>query len=391
MHSTYKVLIFLSSIVLSTSVFGQSELITRTFDASCESVCNGSVEILNFRISPDLSYYWRSVDERGYRLLEDATLMDLCPGNYLLRQVKISYEEIDLLPTPDLSVEDFELISLLSFSSKIKRELTLYLDLNREVPHLNYHTRAEYSVDGGATWQTSSQLNRKVVTDVGGSGSSHYLLNLPKSASNQDEVQVRIYGRKLDPERDADKVQISVTSSHLESKLTSDVEVKIHSEEAIKIKSTVSNEVDGNDGYVSLDIGGGHPPYSIEWEDGSVEQKRRGMKAGTYHVDVTDERRCHQHAEFIILPPSGQGSPQDFNLYKTAEDGLFKLEISGLYRQPMDLVITQPGNLEVKRFRINPLYEDLVMELDLSFLPQGNYRATLSTAGFSKKTSILID
>lgn len=379
------------SILLSSSGYGQTELITRTFDASCELVCNGSAEILNHRISPERTYYWRSVNDRGYRVLDNPFLTDLCPGRYLLRQVDISYEAIDNIDVPSLSDEDFQLISLLSFSSMEKRELTLYLDLSRDVPYLNYHTRAEYSLDKGATWKTSSQLNRKVVTDLQGIGTSHYLLNLPKSASYQDEVQVRIYARKLDPERDSEKEQIRIKSTHLESKVTTEVELRINAEEAINIKSTVSNEIDGNDGYISLDIRGGTPPYVIQWEDGSNEPRRRRLKAGTYSVNVSDRRKCAQKAEFTILPPSGQGSIQDFSLSKTLNIGLFRLEIIGLYRQPLDLVITGSEYDEVKRFKINPLYEDLIMELDLSFLEKGNYDATLSTEGFSKKSSISIE
>ncbi|NND93234.1 MAG: hypothetical protein HKN45_00095 [Flavobacteriales bacterium] len=391
MKSTVYILPFLCSILPAVSGFGQTGTLTRTFEASCESVCDGSAEILNFRISPDRSYYWRSVDARGYGLIQDATITDLCPGNYMLKQVDINYEEIERSSTPSISDDEFELIGLLIFPSKLKRDLTIYLDLNREANYLNYQTRAEFSVDGGETWRTSSQLNRKVVTDIRGIGTSRYLLNLPKIASYQDEVQVRIYSRKLDSERDTGKIQLSITSSHLESKVTHEEAVEIRAEEAMKIKSTVSNEMDGADGYISLDVQGGYPPYSFKWEDGNVDQTRRGLEAGTYVVEVIDKRMCQQEAKFTILPPIGKGSPQNFNLNQTLETGVFKLEIIGLYRQPMNLIITRPGDLEVKRFRINPLYDDLFMELDLSFLPKGNYNATLSTAEFSKKTNLLID
>ncbi len=362
----------------------------RGFDASCGTVCDGSAEILTFRVSPDCYYYWRSIDERVFRTLEEAYLSNLCVGAYQLRQVDISYEEVELPLVPSIVDEEFELIGKFSFSSINKRELTLYLSLDRDVPFLNYHTRAEYSLDSGETWKNSSQLNRKVTTDISGHGTSQYLLNLPKSASNHSEVLIRIYGRIIDPEKELTLEQVQITSCFLESKLTSDIQIEIKAKEVIKIKTTVSNEIDGADGYISLDIKGGNPPYSILWNDGIKAKKRINLNAGAYTVEVRDRKNCSQQAIFTILPPVGLNSKQDFKFYPASSDGQFQLEIVGLYRQPLDLVITHLESIEVKRFRINPLYEDLSMELDLSFLPKGAYTATLSTSGFSKKAQIVI-
>ena len=376
------------SIILS---YGQEKLMVRGFDASCETVCDGSAEILNFRISPERYYYWRSIEERGFRTLEESYLSNLCAGTYQMRQVDISYEEIELPAIPILIDGEFELISQFSFSSANKRELTLYLDLDRDVPFLNYHTKAEYSLDNGETWKNSSQLNRKITTDISGNGTSQYLLNLPKSASNREVVLIRVYGRTIDPEKELAIKQVQITSCFLESKLTSDIEIDIKAKEVIKIKTIVSNEIDGADGYISLDIKGGMPPYSILWDDGVTAQKRTNLSAGAYSVKVMDRKHCSQEAVFSILPPVGLNSKQDFSFTPTLSEGLFQLEIVGLYRQPLDLVITHIESIEVKRYRINPLYDDLSMELDLSFLPKGDYTATLSTSGFSKKAEIVIN
>jgi hypothetical protein len=363
----------------------------RGFDASCETVCDGSVEILNFRVSPDRYYLWRSIEDRGFRTLDEAYLSNLCVGTYQLRQVDISYEEIVLPALSSFVDGEFELVGQFSFSSIKKRELTLYLDLDRDVPFLNYHTRAEYSLDNGESWKNSSQLNRKVTTDISGKGTNQFLLNLPKSASDKEKVQIRIYGRTIDPEKELTLNQIQITSCFLESKLTSDIDLEIKAKEVIKINTIVSNEVDGADGYISLDIKGGIPPYSILWNDGITAQKRINLSAGAYSVEVEDLKNCSQEAIFTILPPAGFNSVQDFRFSRESSDGLFQLEIIGIYRQPLDLVISHLESIEVKRFRINPLYNDLSMELDLSFLPTGAYTATLSTSGFSKKAHILID
>lgn len=373
--------------------YGQNDLLIRRFDASCSSVCDGSVDILNFRLSPDRYYFWRSTEERRYHLLDDASVTDLCAGTYDLRQVDVHYEEVVMESELEIEKDEFELISQFSFSSENKRELTLYLDLDRNVPYLNYHTKAEYSIDGGQSWKPSSQLNRKVTTSITSLETNHYLLVLPTATSNVAMVMVRIYGRKIDLEKEPSKKQLCITSSYLESKEITNLKIEIaeESEVSMNIKSTVSNEIDGNDGYIVLDIVGGLSPYTITWENGSISLIRNGLTAGTYWVYVEDRKKCRLKSEFNILAPSNEQNGQDFRLTPTMTSGIFRLEIDGLHRRPMELVISRASRVDIKRFRINPLYDDLNMELDLSFIAKGTYTATLSTSGYSKKIEFSID
>ena len=51
---------------------------------------------------------------------------------------------------------------------------------------------------------------------------------------------------------------------------------------------------------LSLDISGGTPGYTVEWEDGTIDDQRSGLNAGTYSVTATDNNGCTSTAEVAL-------------------------------------------------------------------------------------------
>lgn len=384
-------LILTSALLLQQGVCGaqESRNLLRTFDASCPEICDGSAEVMDYRIVPGRNYYWMSEEEGIYHSMNDAILDQLCPGKYRIRQVEVLHEELGILPFADTTLTEFQGASSFVFTSVGKREISLFIELNKEVNFLNYYLKAEYSIDGGESWNSSQQFHQKIIQDASGQERVHYLLNFPRSSNEIPQVIVKVFQRSASSNIGHEKLRIS--KAFIESKEFEEYAFEISVNQNISIRSTISNEIEGQDGYIRLELQGGIPPYKCHWNDGFTGSTREGLLAGVYEVSVTDKKNCSEIARFVLLPPEGTSSSGEFYLVSKANSHIFELIVRNLYRKPIDLIFLDEGYTQIKKFQINPLYEDLSMDLDLSFLDKGSYTATLSTSGFSKNLTIQID
>ncbi len=390
LNSRWAIILCLLSINFfnSNGVQAQNELV-RTFDASCSEICDGSAELMDFVLTPERYYLWMPETEGRYHSMNQPIIDGLCPGRYRVRKVDVSQEPLIIQTLADTSLDGFEGISEFEFHTKGKREVSFYLELGQEVNYLNYYYRSQYSVDGGITWVKSSQFHQKVLTEKGGTQHILYLMNLPSSSNEREMIKVRLYQRNS--EEVTDRSFLDIKNAFLESKAFGEYVFQIGTPHNLRIRSSVSNELEGNDGYISIELQGGMPPYKCLWENGYTDLMRNNLAAGTYSVIVSDSKNCKEEARYVVLPPNGSEITGVFALERIGSSAIFELDVEKLYRQPLDLVINAPDSSEVKRYEINPLYEDLHMELDLSFLHKGEYTAVLSTTGFSKYVPLRID
>ncbi|MBK6484999.1 MAG: T9SS type A sorting domain-containing protein [Chitinophagaceae bacterium] len=58
--------------------------------------------------------------------------------------------------------------------------------------------------------------------------------------------------------------------------------------------------VGGSDGSIDITVSGGTGSYSYSWNDGSTDEDRNNLAAGTYTVTVTDENGCTIQESFIV-------------------------------------------------------------------------------------------
>lgn len=56
----------------------------------------------------------------------------------------------------------------------------------------------------------------------------------------------------------------------------------------VACNSTKPSTITASDGAASLFISGGTPPYSIQWENGSITQTINNLSVGSYTATVTD-------------------------------------------------------------------------------------------------------
>ena len=60
----------------------------------------------------------------------------------------------------------------------------------------------------------------------------------------------------------------------------------------------------GNNGAINLaGSGGGQPPYTFAWSNGSNTQNLIGIPAGSYTVTVTDENQCSATGIAVVNEP----------------------------------------------------------------------------------------
>ncbi len=88
------------------------------------------------------------------------------------------------------------------------------------------------------------------------------------------------------------------------TEFTDDVTVTVGA--ALSIDSTVVDVSCGGagDGSVSVDIGGGLPPYEYEWSTGATDVTEiTGLDGGTYTVTVTEQGGCSRTYTFVVEEP----------------------------------------------------------------------------------------
>ena len=60
----------------------------------------------------------------------------------------------------------------------------------------------------------------------------------------------------------------------------------------------------GNDGYITIDMMGGTPPYVYSWNQISVSENLFDVPAGDYHLTVFDANNCAWDTLFVLLQPA---------------------------------------------------------------------------------------
>lgn len=60
---------------------------------------------------------------------------------------------------------------------------------------------------------------------------------------------------------------------------------------------------EGNDGEINIDVLGGAPPYTYNWNTGDTTEDINDLEAGTYTVTITDVSGCVLYQEFVIEDP----------------------------------------------------------------------------------------
>ncbi|HWQ33930.1 MAG TPA: hypothetical protein VNQ79_13855 [Blastocatellia bacterium] len=141
----------------------------------------------------------------------------------------------------------------------------------------------------------------------------------------------------------------------------------------IAVTPTVTNVScnGGNDGAITLSVTGGTSPYSFLWSDGSTDQNRTGLMAGTYSVTVTDKNGCTKSLNGISI-----SQPNALALSETHKD----VKCNGGSDGSIDLTVS--GGTEPYTYS----WSNGATTQDLSGLATGSYSVTVTDANGCTKS-----
>ncbi|MEZ4992653.1 MAG: gliding motility-associated C-terminal domain-containing protein [Saprospiraceae bacterium] len=102
-------------------------------------------------------------------------------------------------------------------------------------------------------------------------------------------------------------------------------------ETALKTTATPPACYGGQNGNIRLAVEAGLPPFQYRWEDGSTQEDRINLGAGSYRIEVTDAKGCRA-AKTINLgepPPLSADAPATSTLCNGSIDGRIRIAATG--------------------------------------------------------------
>lgn len=76
--------------------------------------------------------------------------------------------------------------------------------------------------------------------------------------------------------------------------------VSVTENDEIVIVATIQDEINGNDGNISIVVSGGTPPYTYSWSNGLTTSDLTGISGGTYLLTVIDANNCSGFVSVVV-------------------------------------------------------------------------------------------
>ncbi len=92
---------------------------------------------------------------------------------------------------------------------------------------------------------------------------------------------------------------------------------------------------DTKDGYIELNISGGRTPYSVYWDNGSIEENLYEIRSGVYAVMIHDSSMCSLDTSFKLIGVHDIciRVPNAFTPNGDSYNELWEIDMKGLYPQ----------------------------------------------------------
>jgi len=168
-------------------------------------------------------------------------------------------------------------------------EITNAFTLNSDIDpiEINFDTSGA-ACNGG----TDGSIN---VTPTGGCNSYAFTWSGPNGfSSSSEDISGLVAGDYMVTVRDTDNAGILSTRT-INVPEVGNVEIS-------GVVTEITND-DGNNGAIDITLTGGTGNLTIAWSDGSTDEDRTGLTAGSYTVSVTDEDQCTSTATFEVSRP----------------------------------------------------------------------------------------
>lgn len=164
-------------------------------------------------------------------------------------------------------------------------------------------------------------------------------------------------------------------------------EITVEEPSEIVAASSVSNEVFGGDGQITVTVSGGVEPYTYSWDTGETTDDLFDLEAGTYTLTVTDANGCT--AVFVYVVDSQLG------IEDVADNTLV------IYPNPAsdELRIANPSGVQINGIKLYNSIGQIVLDevptgndpvVYLSDIASGMYYVVLNVEGKLVKTQLLV-
>ncbi len=136
----------------------------------------------------------------------------------------------------------------------------------------------------------------------------------------------------------------------------------------------------GNDGWASVDVIGGLPPFNYQWSDGQTTQVASGLAPGTYTVVVTDANNCTTDMQVTVesfVNTINLENLTTFELYPNPSDGHFTINVQFSVTETANLSIFSELGQQV--YNYTNTQNSFTQSIDISQHAAGTYFVTVST------------
>ncbi|MEM7162148.1 MAG: SprB repeat-containing protein, partial [Bacteroidota bacterium] len=308
--------------------------------ATCSQSCDGKAKILHNNGDETLLYEWLSHTNQMISQSFFPEFKNACAGDYKARIVKkkdITSYRVDTEP-----FEDYNPIRIIQFSARSRMKISLGFEIKAKkyVAELNDDLQIYYSLDQGSSWKKAGDIY-PLKSNFSGLEipSLVYSTILPSSVDQQGDVMVMVAARnnaKMKKLKSAIK-KSSFEIFHVYRKY---VPFKIDSKSKVEVNSYVSHELYGNDGLIALQVSGGLPPYSYEWNVGSNLSSIGKLSPGEYSVVIRDSKACELKKSYRVKALYNPIDPElDIKLTKANKPRHFYLRINNIYDKIIYLYI----------------------------------------------------
>jgi PKD repeat protein len=162
---------------------------------------------------------------------------------------------------------------------------------------------------------------------------------------------------------------------------------EISTPELINVEALVTDENEGNDGSIELEVDGGIPPFNYDWSNGSTDQNIYNLTQGTYTVIITDANGCSFTESYTILVVGiSEVLLEEINVYPNPASNELFIDLNQSYQNIKIELITENGKI----VRSQMVSNQQLVNFDVAELSEGTYFVKLDKEGHIKTIKVLL-
>ena len=151
--------------------------------------------------------------------------------------------------------------------------------------------------------------------------------------------------------------------------------------------ATITNENEGNDGSIEIDVSGGTPPYTFNWSNGSTDQNIFNLTQGVYTVLITDANGCTKTESYTILVVGiSEILFSEISVYPNPASNEVFIDLDLVYQNIKIELLTEDGKISLSKMVSNVS----LVRFDVTGLATGSYFVKITKDETSRTIKVLL-